>query len=66
MNRLMWVLPVAVLTMGHVGSLHMQLTGEGMPFPQSYTVIAADEGEPQINVEATNEPEWRDSSGRSL
>jgi hypothetical protein len=67
MNRLMMcILPAAVLTIGHVGSLHMQLTGEGMPFPQSYTVTAAGEVEPQINVEATDEQEWRDSSGGSL
>ena len=38
----MWLLPAAALTMGHVGLLHMQLKGEGMPFPQSYTVLAED------------------------
>jgi hypothetical protein len=32
----------------------MQLTGEGMPFPQSYTVIAADESEPRIEFKATH------------
>jgi hypothetical protein len=56
MNRsMMWILPAAALTMGHVGSLHMQLTGEGMPFPQSYTVIAADESEQPIEFKATHE-----------
>ena len=42
-----WIFPAAVaLTIGHVG-YKPKLTGEGFPFPPTYTVLAADQTQSQ-------------------
>jgi hypothetical protein len=57
------ILPAAVaaLTVGHMG-IDLKLTGGGMPFPQDYTMLAANGSTKQ----GTAQPEDRKLSSTSL
>ena len=47
-----WIFPAAAaaLTIGHVG-YDPKLTGEGFPFPPTYTVLAASNQQNQVQSE---------------
>ena len=58
-----WIVPAAVaaLTIGHVG-YKPKLTGEGFPFPPTYTVMAANETSDNQQSQAQSEEKADDSA----
>ena len=61
-----WIFPAAVaaLTIGHVG-YKPKLTGEGFPFPPTYTVVAADQtlSDQQNQVQSEENADESDKMG---
>ena len=58
-----WIFPAAVvaLTIGHVG-YKPKLTGEGFPFPPTYTVMAANETSDNQQSQAQSQENADDSA----